>query len=309
MHLSSTATTAAADVPQTEEEASSIAAAPAMIFTNANMNTYNILPSPISKIAQIAVNDREESFKLRQNGDPGTRVRAPWQSQKKQYNKTPNAIVVGGLDAVFRMTNQAVVNIDNIREGSGHVLPTDQKLPPDVVLNPTTKSMVAMPHLRKKSTFDTFVSVATQESQSIASPRIVELDSRIANPLSGRKCFRKEDSARHASGGWAVALDYRDGQQQPWSTTSQNPEMSYRPVATHRNGRKSFRNDTTSGRVILEATPPPKGKGGHYENSVVNSPRLAYQKRVREMNNSLQNWEVQQTVSRTNTSSANSQPK
>ena len=263
-----------------------------------------------SKISQIAVNDRVEQFNLRINGDAGTRIRAPWQSQKKQYHKTPNTVVVGGLDAVFRMTNVAVVNIDQIREGGG-IAPINKVLPPDVVRDPTTQRMVALPHQRKKM-FDTVtqhnqnlqVPVATKESQPVESPRIVEIDARIANPLGGRKCFREEDQARHASGGWAVSSDYSDLSILPWSTTSKTPEISYRsPMAHRRIGKRelnpSWNGPTINGRIVVPIGPPGQPKG--YGNSAANSPRLKYQRRVREMNRSLEGWNNQLAVDRTYT--------
>jgi hypothetical protein len=258
-----------------------------------------------SKIAQIAVNDREESYILQNNGDPGTRVRAPWQSQKKQYRRQPNAIVVGGLDAVFRMRNKTVVDIDRIRENDGNEL-ADKLLPPDIVVDPTTNRMVALPHQRKKmydnENQNITIPLATRESQPVESPRIIELDARIADPLSGRKPFRKEDIARHASGGWAISLDYRDVHTSPWSTTAKHPQESYRsPMAHRREGKRELHpswDGPTNGRVIIPIGPPERPKAS-FNHSAVNSPRLAYQRRAREMEHALKNWNIQKSVSRT----------
>ena len=259
--------------------------------------------SSISKIARIAVNDRAEYFHLRKTGDTGTLQRAPWQSQKKQYRKNPNAIVVGGLDAVFRMTNQKVVNIDNIRSGKSNEF--NKMLPPDIVVDPTTRRTIALAHQRRVLYEDSQVTpVATRESAPIETPRIIEMDARVANPLSGRKSFRDKDKARHASGGWATNLDYRDLHHAPWTTTAQDPLLSYRSPVSHRIGKRELHpswNGPTNGRVVVpvginsKSIPPSLARPDRMNRSAVNSPRLAYQRRVNAMDEAVKGWDECQT--------------
>ena len=320
--------------PQTDkEEEAAIAQAPYAAGSGGServiYNTAGILPSrppsgrqqqqqqqqqQVSKIAQMAVNEREEYFDLRKTGDPGTVQRAPWQSQKKQYKTNPTTVVVGGLDAVFRMAHQSVVDIDNMIQGSNDL---EKVLPPDVVIDPATNRFVALPHQRRRLFEEgndqavASVPIATRESKSVAVPRIIEMDGRKMDPLSGRKTFRANDAELHASGGWAVNLDYRDVHQAPWTTTNQHPLLSYRPPLTHDMRKRELHpawDGPTIGRVVVPIGPPPERPRVGTSN-LVNSPRLAYQKRVREMNNAVKNWDVCQSVDRTSFTPPGWEPK
>ena len=267
--------------------------------TNSAIN--NNRRKQISMIAQIAVNDREELFNIKKTGDVGTIQRAPWQSQKKQYRKNPNAVVVGGLDAVFRMTNQNVINIDNIRSGNNEYA---KVLPPDIIIDPTTQRTIALAHQRRVLYEGSDITpVATRESFPVESPRIIEMDARRADPLSGKKAFRQEDACRHASGGWATDLDYRDLHQAPWTTTTQDPLLSYCSPINHRLGKRELHPDwdgATQGRVVLPIGKPERPKGIKISNqSVVNSPRLKYQRRMKEMDKAVKGWESCQTRDKT----------